>query len=156
MRATTDCRPQSIAGTISIMAGKPTYAALSDAERDWIERHIAYAHSIGVDPGNEASISDFFDSTLDAVNSGRESPEVANTVVNVVGVLIGELICAQSSLGWAIVTDEHGTDLCLHDPAMSWTLFPQSSAAKRWEAKETGWVKPFCAWARESVSAPPR
>lgn len=137
------------------MAEDQVFAELSDAERDWIDQHLAQARALGVVPEDVESISNFFDTNLGAVRAGRESPEVANMTVNLVAVLVGELIRHQTNLTWAIVTDDQGTDLCLHDYATSWTLFPQSSAAKRWEASEKGWVRPFCAWARESVSTPP-
>jgi hypothetical protein len=138
------------------MSSEPTYAELSPSELEWLAGHVQHARDIGIDPSDEGSISEFFDGALDAVNRGTESPEIGNTVVNVVGVLVGELLCAQSALRWRIFADEQGTDLCLHDPATSWTLFPQSSAAKRWEAREAGWVRPFLSWARESVLNPPR
>jgi hypothetical protein len=86
----------------------------------------------------------------------EQSPEDANAVINIVAAVLGEHICAPSDLRWAIITDELGSDLCVHDPATNWVFFPQSSVAKRWEAKELGWVLPFVAWVKQTVSAPPR
>lgn len=62
-----------------------------------------------------------------------------------------QLVCR-----WAIVADEFGTDLCVRSPETSWVFFPQSAVAKRWEARETGWVLPFVAWVKEQVSGAPR
>jgi hypothetical protein len=138
-----------------LMAEQPTYSDLAPAEREWLDRQVELARSIGVDPADETSISDFFDGALDAVDRGTELPAIGNMVVNVVGVLIGELLCAQQGLRWAIFADKQGADLCLRYRTTSWTLFPQSSAAKRWETREVGWVRPFLAWARDSVAAPP-
>lgn len=137
------------------MNQEPEFSDLSQSERDWIDQQVLYSKELGVDPGSTDSVSDFFDSMLAAVARGAEPPESANIVVNLVGVLIGEQIVAQSRLRWEIVTDSHGTELCLHDPRSSWTLFPQSSVAKRWESKEVGWVKPFVLWALQETTGEP-
>lgn len=137
------------------MERAPEYAPLTEAERNWLDAHLRYAGEIGLVPDDIPSISAFFDSSLHGVRSGEQSPEDANAVINIVGVLLGEHICATTSLNWAIVTDEFGTDLCVHDPETSWVFFPQSSAAKRWEAGETDWVQPFVAWVHGQVITPP-
>ena len=138
------------------MNATPQYSALSDGEKKWIAAHLEYGRSIGLNPVDARAIGEFFDSSLRAIEHGEQSPEDANAVINIVAVLLGEHICTSSKLRWAIITDELGSDLCVHDPATSWVFFPQSSVAKRWEAKELGWVQPFVAWAKQSVSAPPR
>jgi hypothetical protein len=134
------------------VAPTPTYAALTDSERQWIAAHVEYGRTLGLDAANALAISEFFDLSLLAVKSGEQSQEDANAVINVVAVLLGEHICATSTLRWAIVTDEFGTDLCLCSPETSWVFFPQSSVAKRWEETETEWVVPFLAWVQENVS----
>lgn len=137
------------------MERAPEYGPLTKSERDWLDAHVRYAEELGLTTNDVQSISDFFDSSLRAVHSGEQSTEDANAVVNIVGVLLGEHICATTSLDWAIVTDEFGTDLCVHDPETSWVFFPQSSAAKRWEAGETEWVQPFVAWVHGQVENAP-
>lgn len=137
------------------MTGTSRYDDLSPAEREWVDGHVEHACSLGVDPQHPESISSLYDEALLAVQRGDQSPEIGNSVVNLVGALIGEYVCRTSPMRWAILTDEFGTELCVYDPATSWTFFPQSSAAKRWEAQELGWVVPFCAWVHESVTNPP-
>jgi len=138
------------------MAKQATYSELSSSEREWLDAHIEAAREDGLGPQSQSAIGEFFDSSLDAVVRGEQPPETANNVVNLVAVLLGEHLCSTTDLRWAIMTDEQGADLCIHDPATSWTLFPQSSVAKRWESGETGWVEPFCQWALENATAPPR
>lgn len=138
------------------MADSPEYASLSEGENQWIAAHVAYGRNFGLDPSNVPAISNFFDSSLAGIKSGEQSAEDANAVINIVAVLLGEHICATSNLGWAIVSDEFGTDLCVRSLETSWVFFPQSSVTKRWEASETNWVVPFLAWVKEQVSeAPP-
>lgn len=137
------------------MDRSPGYSPLTEGERSWLDAHVRYAEELGLAPTDVREISDFFDSSLRAVRSGEQAPEDANAVINIVGVLLGEYICSTTSLDWAIMTDEFGTDLCVHDPATSWVFFPQSSTAKRWEAGETDWVEPFVAWVRDQVQGPP-
>lgn len=133
------------------MVPAPTYAALTDSENQWIAAHVEYGRTLGLEAANPVSISEFFDSSVLAVQSGEQSREDANAVINVVAVLLGEHIRATSTLNWTIVTDEFGTDLCLSSPETSWVFFPQSSVAKRWEETQTGWVVPFLAWVQENV-----
>ena len=60
--------------------------------------------------------------------SGEQSPQDANTVVNLVAVFLGEHLCSTEDLAWAILTDETGTDLCIRSSDASWVFFrnPQS------------------------------
>jgi hypothetical protein len=137
------------------MSVEPPYSELSPSEREWLDAHVVRAREMGLDPGSQDSISEFFDTSLDAVVRGEQPPDIANNVVNIVAVLLGEHLCSSTGLRWAIMNDEQGADLCVFDPATSWTLFPQSSVAKRWESGETEWVEPFCRWVLENVTAPP-
>jgi len=129
-----------------------TFSEISPAERAWIDEHLARAAEAGATVPDLASVSRLFDEAYEGVRSGAVPPEAANDVVNTVGVLVGEHLCRSAGMAWAIVVDEYGTDLCVRDPHSSTVLFPQSSAAKRWEAGELGWVEPFTAWARGHVA----
>jgi hypothetical protein len=77
-------------------------------------------------------------------------------VVNVVAVFLDEHICLAPELNWAIVNDELGTDLCVRSSNTSRAFFPQPSVAKRWEAREEGWVLPFAEWVKQRVANPPK
>ncbi|WP_193610220.1 DUF3806 domain-containing protein [Nocardioides lijunqiniae] len=138
------------------MSTAPDYTPLSDGEQQWIAGHVEYGRTLGIEVSDPRSISQFFDSSFRAIESGEQSPEDANAVVNIVAVLLGEHLCDASNLTWSIVTDEFGTDLCVRGPDTSKVFFPQSSVAKRWEAGETGWVLPFVSWVNEQVNGAPR
>ena len=131
------------------MPADPQYAPLTDGEEQWVAAHARYGRDLGADPTDVASIEEFFDAQLAANAEGRLAPEDANAIINVIAVLLGEHLRMTANVDWAIVTDEFGTDLCVYRPENQWTFFPQSSVAKRWETKESGWIRSFAAWAAE-------
>lgn len=137
------------------MTTEPQYSALTDAERAWLMELTARAQSMGASSDSPESIGLLFDSALAAVEQGHQPPEIGNDVVTVVAAAMGEYLRAKCGLEWRIVTDELGSDLCLYDAVSSYTLFPMSSVAKRWESHEKEWVVAFCEWARVKVSGAP-
>jgi hypothetical protein len=57
----------------------------------------------------------------------------ANTVVNALGLCFGQQLVDRLGFRWAVVTDEHGTELgCIVQPG-DITVFPANAAAKRLE-----------------------
>lgn len=134
------------------MTTEPQYSELTSAENTWLTDLTTRAQSMGASSDSPESIGMLFDGALAAVEQGQQPPEIGNDVVTVVAAVMGEHLRATCGLEWRIVTDELGSDLCLYQPESSYTLFPMSSVAKRWEAHEKGWVVPFCAWAQERVA----
>ena len=135
-------------------SGEPTYSDLSHAERAWVEDQLAAAARSGAHTSDLPSVDRLFGEALAGVRDGSVRPETGNDVVNQVAALVGEHLCRTAGMQWAIVTDEYGTDLCVRQPGSTLLFFPQSSAAKRWESGEVGWVQPFCAWAHGQVARP--
>ncbi|MDR1448923.1 MAG: DUF3806 domain-containing protein [Propionibacteriaceae bacterium] len=127
---------------------------LSEGEIGWIAELTARAQSLGVDIADPKSIEAWFDTMLTAVEDGAQPAAISNDVVNLTAIAVGEHLRAKLGLQWRIFSDEQGADLCLHTPALNWTLFPQSSTAKRWAAHEKGWIVRFIDWASDNFGKP--
>lgn len=136
------------------MSTEPQYSELSEAENAWLIELVARAESVGASSDDPRSIGALFDDALSAVEQGQQPPDIGNDVVTVVAAALGEHLRRACGMEWRIVIDELGSDLCLYKPESSYTLFPMSSVAKRWEAGERGWIVSFCDWARARVAEP--
>ncbi|MFT3832565.1 MAG: DUF3806 domain-containing protein [Micropruina sp.] len=137
------------------MEGQQTYSELTAAEQAWLTELTTRGRAMGATPDDPRSIGGLFDGAVAAVESGSQPPEIGNDVVNLVAAVLGEHLRSAGGFEWRIVTDELGSDLCLHNPGTSYTLFPQSSVAKRWEQRERNWVVPFCDWALSMAARDP-
>ncbi len=137
------------------MDGQQTFSELTDAEQAWLTELTARGAGMDATPDDPGSIGELFDSAVAAVESGSQPPEIGNDVVNLVAAVLGEHLRSAGGFEWRIVTDDLGSDLCLHNPVTSYTLFPQSSVAKRWEQRERNWVVPFCDWALSMAARAP-
>lgn len=109
------------------MANSPEYAPLSAAEHEWIAAHVAHGRALGADPADASAIGELFDSSVATIADGRQPAADANTIVNVVAVLLGEHLRGTAGLDWAIITDER-TD-------MTDIRITRNEAESRWEAR---------------------
>lgn len=81
-------------------------------------------------------------SCLDAVLAGwsvsRDSTDKIepNALVNALGLAFGQYLVDKLGMNWAVVSDEHGTDIAVHGSAGNILVFPTSTVAKRVERNE--------------------
>lgn len=137
------------------MARGPSYTPLSDGARQWITVHLEYGRTLGLETSDLTTAGEFFDTSLSAVERGEQSAKDADVVVNIAGVFLGEHLCETTDLTWAVSTDQYGTELCVRSEDGRWVFFPRAAAAKRWRARETGWMLPFATMVKGQVSGAP-
>jgi hypothetical protein len=71
----------------------------------------------------------------------QEDSSDPNPAINVVGLAFGQLLADDLGLSWVALTDEHGTEIAVRGRA-DFTVFPTNFIAKRYEARETGFIAP--------------
>ncbi|MGD9697246.1 MAG: DUF3806 domain-containing protein [Thermoleophilia bacterium] len=122
----------------------PRIAALSEAERAWVDGHLAALVADGIAPHDLAGLGALFDARLAewsaAGDAARGDP---NDLINRIGVGLGEHIRLRCGLRWVIATDEHGTDLAIHGEPGAILVFPAGMVAARWVAREAGALPPL-------------
>jgi hypothetical protein len=112
---------------------------LNDAERDWVAAHVAAARrALGESELTPAALDALWEETR-----GTE-PSEQNDRVNVVGLALGQHLVDRFGLEWAVVGDEHGTEIAVHGPS-DFTVFPTNFVAKRYETGERHFIEPFVA-----------
>jgi hypothetical protein len=84
---------------------------------------------------------------LDALWAGwlEASPraEEANDMVHAVGLAFGQRLVDELGMRWMVVTDEYGTEMAAHEPRGNMLVFPANVVAKRWDSRETGFLRPI-------------
>jgi uncharacterized protein DUF3806 len=78
--------------------------------------------------------------------SGPQSAAEINETINVVGAVLGDVLCREAGFAWVIASDEYGTDLAVRAlPGQGDVLvYPANFVAKRWERRETGFLANSC------------
>jgi hypothetical protein len=114
--------------------------SVSDAECDWIARHVDAARQALVGQGIEPT-GRLTPKALDAlwawlIDGELEDP---NAAINLVGLAFGQLLVDELQLSWAVLTDENGTEIAVRDES-NFTVFPTNFVAKRYRARETGFI----------------
>jgi hypothetical protein len=123
---------------------KPSFQALSAAERAWIAQQLEHARLfVDAFSPNDADRP----ITLDALDRafgawlpqcGNDNDEV-NGAINAVGIQFGQILVDQLGFEWCITTDDYGTDLAVRalPGTANFSIVPASFVAKRWERGET-------------------
>lgn len=106
--------------------GTPDPAALDDAYAAWFQDWSGQA------PGEQ------------------EDP---NVFVNAFGLAFGQYLVDTLKLGWAVATDEHGTEIAVHGQPGDVLVFPPNLVAKRFERSETQFFQPVYEEMRRQVEA---
>jgi Domain of unknown function (DUF3806) len=75
--------------------------------------------------------------------NGSPQPEEANDVVHAVGLAFGQRLVDDLGMRWAVVTDEYGTEMAAYEPLGDTLVFPANLVAKRWESKQTDFLRPI-------------
>ena len=132
-------------------AGGQSIGAVNESEREWIAanlnvaRGLAEAFELG-DASERPSLE-----TLDRIfraylERGLETAEGdvdPNVVVNALGLAFGQHLVDELGFEWAVVSDEHGTDIAVVREPGTMLVFPTNFVAKRLDARETDFFRRF-------------
>lgn len=114
---------------------------INAAEAAWLQQLLDELLAQGVNPVDIHALGRYYDTTYAtwaaADPSLREDP---NAVVNRVGAGLGEHLRTRLPLRWVVVTDEYGTDMCVHGQPGDVVIAPMSMVGKRWSDGVTGFL----------------
>lgn len=71
----------------------------------------------------------------------REERVEPNALVNALGIAFGQYLVEKLGMRWAVVSDEHGTDIAVHGIPGDILVFPTAAVAKRVESGETAFFE---------------
>jgi hypothetical protein len=112
----------------------------NQAELRWVQNGIAVAARLAAQyTGKEEALPslDLLGETFAAwAAAPRASRGEPNAIVNALGLALGQHLVNGAGLEWAVVSDEHGTDIAVHGEPGKILLFPTNATAKRCEAGE--------------------
>jgi Domain of unknown function (DUF3806) len=122
--------------------------APNQAELDWIEANLGIAKALrAAYLGSEESLppppelDQIFATWMAEWQSLPEGQrDDPNVYINAVGIAFGQTLVDQLGLAWAIVTDEHGTEVAVHGQPGDVLVFPTNLIAKRFERGETDFI----------------
>ncbi|NYF10148.1 hypothetical protein HDC94_001304 [Leifsonia sp. AK011] len=118
----------------------------NDSEVEWLAKLLEIADVLRLDSISE--VSSFFDSEQRSSSPSGLDP---NTVINVVGAKVGELLARELDLRWQVVTDDFGTELGVVGEPNSIVICPMSSVGQRWKSSAPGEIQRFVTSALSSV-----
>ena len=121
----------------------PRIEPLGDGERKWIEGHLRLARSFVAEYAAVASDTLPTPEALDTAWSSwlpHWERHDANSIINAVGVVVGEHLVAELGLQWVLATDEYGTELAVHGEPNNVLVFPANLVGKRFERRATGFI----------------
>jgi hypothetical protein len=119
------------------------------AELDWIVANLEKARDI-VGKG-KIELSD-----LDVAWGrwlGIHDPEVEdpNPTINAFGIAFGQYIIDDLGLHWAVVADEHSTEICVHGQPGDVLVYPCNFVAKRYVTRSTDFFVMFYAEMQKDI-----
>jgi hypothetical protein len=136
-------------------AGEQKVEAPNEAESEWVKKNVDVAKALvaahrgdDVDAAVAAALPNLAD--LDEAYAAwyegwqaqppanREDP---NPYINAVGMAFGQRFVDELGFRWAVVTDEHGTEIAVHGDPHDFLVFPPNLVAKRFERGETRFLE---------------
>ncbi len=123
--------------------------ALNDAERAWIESNLrtacafvhAYAAEVAERLPSPAGLDRAWATWLGAWAAQPEGTrEDPNPSINAVGIAFGQHLIDALGLYWAVVSDEHGTEMAVYGNDGAVLVFPANLVAKRFSSRTTGFI----------------
>ncbi|MFT3697487.1 MAG: DUF3806 domain-containing protein [Kofleriaceae bacterium] len=117
----------------------PTFQQPNESELAWIANNVARATEMARKYGG---LDDVWTSFSGALRASGDDP---NTVINMVGIAIGQQLVDALGLSWVIATDEYGTELAVYREANNVLVYPCNLVAKRWQSGETNFIEPIVA-----------
>jgi uncharacterized protein DUF3806 len=116
----------------------------NEAERNWVAEHVAatvdFAAQFGV-TRSQPTVDEL--DTLWATWLEHGAAEDANAVVHMIGLSFGQHLVDDFGLRWVVVSDDQGTEMAVHREQGDVLVFPANLVAKRWETKDTGFLRPI-------------
>ena len=117
------------------------------AEQEWIDDNLRMAHGLVAHylrvevkpPADPESLDLAFRAWLSLWREGEDP----NPVINAFGVAFGQYVVENLDLQWAVVSDEHGTEIAVHGQPGDILMYPPNLVAKRFEKKETDFFEPI-------------
>src|SRR4051794_15252064 len=116
------------------------------AELEWAAGYVALAAEMvaarHLGAGAGAPGVDELDALWAARLAAPQGVEDPNDLINAVGLAFGQRLVDDLGLRWVVVSDEFGTELATHAAPGDLLVFPANLVAKRWESRETGFLRP--------------
>jgi hypothetical protein len=125
-----------------VSQGHQTIESPNEDELAWIAENLDVARSLlSVAPdGPLDPVS--LDKILLAWNQQDHSERVEpNALVNALGIAFGQYLVDRLGMSWAVVTDEHGTDMAVRQSPLDILIYPTVAVAKRIESAEAPFFK---------------
>jgi len=122
----------------------PDLSEPNQSELDWLAAHVALAAKLT--GGEEGQQSAPGIDELDALWSSwlpDAAPEQVNDMVNIIGLAFGQRLVDDLGMRWVVATDAHGTEIAVHHATGDALMYPPNLVAKRWESRETGFLRPI-------------
>jgi hypothetical protein len=125
--------------------------APTEAELAWVESNLGVARALAAayTGGEQEALPDvqLLDEIyaawraewLQQASGERDDP---NVYINAIGLAFGQALVDELGLHWAVVSDEHGTEIAVHGQPGDILVFPPNLVAKRFETGETGFLAP--------------
>jgi len=129
---------------------KQKVEAPTAAELEWVRDGLQLAESLAEVYGGAASGTPLTLASLDTAFTNwlhtwhgmppdeRDDP---NPYINGFGLAFGQALVDDVCLEWAVVTDEHGTEIAVHGEPGDVLVFPTNFVAKRFERGETDFMR---------------
>ena len=115
-------------------------------ELAWIQENIKLAQSLIGSTGEctAASLASLDEAYAAWVELEPSEHAEINSVINAVGIYLGQCLVNQVGFKWIVATDDHGTELAvLALPGKGDVIvYPANFVAKRWESKEVRFLAP--------------
>ena len=108
---------------------------LSDTDWDWLRRAEQHIFQLLKDRYGDVSLN-HTEADLQLAQRLIDDKAVNRKQIlelQCLGVLLGNVFAAQTSMQWAVVSNEFGTMLALHSPEIGFTLYPLTMISQRVE-----------------------
>jgi hypothetical protein len=109
----------------------------NQAELDWInENLIKIREVLGISSDQNIELKDLDDTFGKWIDNHNPEDEEPNPIINAFGIAYGQYLIDHIGLKWAVVTDEHGTEIAVHGQPNDALVFPPNFVAKRYFGKQ--------------------
>lgn len=122
----------------------PTLSPLASGEQQWISANLAILSDLGVDLADPGQLGDLYDAQLGQWEPGGENVgQDPNPTINLIGLGLGEHLARRCGLRWCVATDARGAEIAIHRQPGDILIYPTNTVAKRWVAREYGFLPGF-------------
>ena len=116
------------------------------SEEKWIQANLGlgqelvrtFAPSSAGAPASLRSLDEAFAAWLAQHDPAKEDP---NPMINAFGIAFGQHFVDKLHFSWAVVSDEHGTEMAVHGSPGDIIVYPPNFVAKRYTSKATGFFE---------------